>query len=296
MWSKRSYPCNNKIKNMLAVDKRIIKRFLTNKGAVVALVFLIILSISSLLSFFLFDFDKEVIALSSQILSSPSLKHIFGTDHLGRDIFVRVMYGAGYSLTIGLGSTMIGMLIGLVFGSIAGYYQRGAGEIIMRVNEMFYSIPNILIATVVVSVFGRSFFNLLLSLSISSVIAFTRITRAQVIKIKSMPYIESALAIGENSYKIITRHILPNCISYIIVQMSLSVGSAIIASSSLSFLGIGIPLPYPEWGAMLSDARSFIRNAPWMSFFPGMFIMLTVLSFNLVGDGLRDAFDVCSKN
>ena len=267
-------------------------RFFRNRSAIAGLAIAILMVSAAIAAYICYDFDTDITSVTSEILLSPSLAHPFGTDHLGRDVFKRVLYGSAYSLSIGIASALLGMIIGTALGCVSGYYRKAAGEIVMRINEMFYSIPNVLIATVIVSIAGPSFVNLLFSLSISSAIAFTRTVRSQVIRIMNFQFVESAKAIGQSSFKIIIRHIIPNCASFVIVQLAMSIGTAIISSSSLSFLGIGVPLPIPEWGAMLSDSRGYVRSAFWMPFFPGMAIMLAVLSFNLIGDGLRDAFDV----
>jgi len=224
-------------------------------------------------------------------LQWPSWEHPFGTDELGRDIFIRILYGARYSLLIGCGSVLIGLVIGVIMGSIAGFYGGLVDQVIMRVNDMLYAIPNIMIAVVVVSLFGTSTFNLLLALCVTCATSFVRIARASVMTIRGQEYIESAYAMGLPTWKVILKHIIPNCLSPIIVQVTLLIGSMIIAASSLSFLGIGVPSPAPEWGAMLSSGRSQIRNAPYICVIPGLAIMFTVLALNLLGDGLRDALD-----
>ena len=185
----------------------------------------------------------------------------------------------------------IGLVIGMILGALAGFYGGVIDQIVMRSNDILYSIPNIMIAVVIVSLLGTSTVNLLLALSISSATGFTRITRAQVMTIRGEEYIESAYAMGLPTWKIILKHIIPNCLSPIIVQITLRIGSTIISASSLSFLGVGVPSPTPEWGAMLSDGRSYIRSSGWMCLFPGLAIMFTVLALNLLGDGLRDALD-----
>jgi len=268
------------------------RRLLKNRGAIVGMVFLVLLIIAAILSGFMFDYDEQVIAQDIQNrLQWPSKEHIFGTDELGRDIFIRILYGARYSLAIGCGSVLIGLVIGVIFGSIAGFYGGVVDQIIMRVTDMFYAIPNIMIAVVIVSLLGTSTFNLLLALCFTCATSFVRIARASVMTIRGQEFIESAYAMGLPTWKIILKHIIPNCLSPIIVQVTLLIGAMIIAASSLSFLGIGVPSPAPEWGAMLSSGRSHIRNAPYICIIPGLAIMCTVLALNLLGDGLRDALD-----
>ncbi len=268
------------------------RRLLKNKGAIIGMIFLALLIIAAVLSGFIFDYDTDVIGQNIQNrLQWPSWEHIFGTDELGRDIFIRILYGARYSLAIGCGSVLIGLVTGVILGSVAGFYGGLVDQAIMRVNDMLYAIPNIMIAVVIVSLFGTSTFNLLLALCVTCSTSFVRIARASVMTIRGQEYIESAYAMGLPTWKVIVKHIIPNCLSPIIVQVTLLIGTTIIAASSLSFLGIGVPSPAPEWGAMLSAGRSQIRNAPYICVIPGLAIMFTVLALNLLGDGLRDALD-----
>ena len=268
-----------------------LRRLLKNKGAIIGMVFLVLLVAATIASTFIYDYDTDIVGLSTEIFQGPSLEHWFGTDQTGRDIFARVIYGARYSLAISIGSVAIGLVIGMILGALAGFYGGVIDQIVMRSNDILYSIPNIMIAVVIVSLLGTSTVNLLLALSISSATGFTRITRAQVMTIRGEEYIESAYAMGLPTWKIILKHIIPNCLSPIIVQITLRIGYTIISASSLSFLGVGVPSPTPEWGAMLSDGRGYIRSSGWMCMFPGLAIMLTVLALNLLGDGLRDALD-----
>lgn len=268
------------------------RRLLKNKGAVIGMVFLLILVISAISAPFIFDYEKDVIGQNiSQKFIPPSSAHWFGTDEYGRDLFARVIYGARYSLIIGVGSVMIGLVVGLILGSQAGFRGGIVDSVIMRGVDIFYSIPNIMTAVVIVSLLGRTTFNLMIALSFSCASSFSRIVRASVMTIRDQEYVESSYAMGLPTWKIIVKHILPNCLSPIIVQITLLIGTTIISASSLSFLGIGVPSPAPEWGALLSAGRSHIRNAGYMCVIPGVAIMLTVLALNLLGDGLRDAID-----
>ena len=275
-----------------SLGEETMRRLMKNKGAIVGMCFLILLVIVAIASEFLFDFDTDIIRVQAEnSFAPPSMAHLFGCDQSGRDIFARILYGARYSLIIGIGSVSIGLFFGLILGSLAGFYGGFIDNLVMRANDILYSIPNIMIAVVVVSIFGTSTASLLFSLSISAASSFSRITRAAVMQVRGMEYIESAYAMGLPTWKVIMRHIIPNCLSPIIVQVTLAVGNTIISASSLSFLGVGIPVPLPEWGAMLAEGRNYIRSAPWMCIFPGLAIMLTVLALNLMGDGLRDALD-----
>ncbi|MEG1942192.1 MAG: ABC transporter permease [Angelakisella sp.] len=267
-------------------------RLLQNKGAIIGMFFLIALVVVSIASGFIYDYDVDIIALNmKEALQPPSLNHFFGTDSLGRDIFARILYGARYSLFIGVGSVAIGLVIGVVLGALAGFYGGVVDQVIMRCVDVFYSIPNIMIAVVIVSLLGTSTINLLIALCFSCATSFCRIARAAVMTIRDQEYVESSYALGLPTWKIILKHIIPNCLSPIIVQVTLLIGTTIIAASSLSFLGIGVPSPAPEWGAMLSEGRQHIRDASYMCIIPGIAIMLTVLALNLLGDGLRDALD-----
>lgn len=268
------------------------RRLLKNKGAVFGMCFLVLLVVAAILSGWIYDYDTQIIQMNmSEALQPPSAAHWFGTDSLGRDIFARVIYGARYSLIIGVGSVTIGLIVGVTLGAIAGFYGGLVDQVIMRCVDVFYSIPNIMIAVVVVSLLGTSTVNLLIALCFTCATSFCRIARAAVMTIRDQEYIESAYAMGLPTWKIILKHIIPNCLSPIIVQVTLLIGTTIIAASSLSFLGIGVPSPAPEWGAMLSDGRQHMRDAAYLCVIPGLAIMMTVLALNLLGDGLRDALD-----
>ena len=191
---------------------------------------------------------------------SPCWKHPFGTDNMGRDILARVLYGAKYSLFISFGSTAIGLFIGMILGALAGFYGGAIDNLVMRLTDIFYSIPYIMIAVVVVSILGTSTMSLLFAMALGTFSSFSRITRASVMTVRNTEYIEAGYAIGLPTYKIILKHVIPNCLSPIIVQTTLKVGANIISASSLSFLGVGISPPTPEWGAMLSDGRSYILS------------------------------------
>ena len=267
-------------------------RLLQNKGAVIGMVFLTVLVLAAALSPVIFDYQTDVIGQNiSERLMHPCKAHPFGTDEVGRDLFARVIYGARYSLAIGVGAVMLGLCVGIITGSLAGFYGGIVDSLLMRAIDIFYSIPNIMTAVVIVSVLGTSTVNLIIALAFSCASSFGRIVRAQVMTIRDQEYVESSYAMGLPTWKIILKHILPNCLSPIIVQVTLLIGSTIISASSLSFLGIGIPAPSPEWGALLSAGRSHIRDASYMCVIPGLAVMFTVLALNLLGDGLRDALD-----
>ena len=281
-----------KTRKRKTMTQEVLHRLMKNKGAVLGAIFLIALTIAALISPFIFDYQTDVIGQNLPLkLRPPGLEHWFGTDEYGRDLFARVMYGSRYSLAIGIGSVGVGLIIGSVLGSLAGFYGGWWDSIIMRGIDIFYSIPNILKAVVIVSMLGTSTVNLIIALAISCATNFARIVRASVMTVRDLEYVESSYAMGLPTWKIIVKHILPNCLSPIIVQTTLLIGATIISASSLSFLGIGVPAPAPEWGALLSAGRSHIRDASYMCVIPGLAILFTVLALNLLGDGLRDALD-----
>lgn len=267
-------------------------RLLKNKGAVVGLIIVLILVVVSLTSGLWLDYEKDIVEFhTSERLQKPSKEHIFGTDNYGRDIFKRIVYGTRYSIIIGFLSVMIALVGGVILGSLAGYYGGVLENIIMRLCDIVSSIPTILLGIVIVSAIGGSVVSLMLAIGLASIVGFVRIVRASILTVKNQEYVESARAMGLSDVRIIFFHVLPNCLSPIIVQTTLKIGNAIVSASSLSFLGMGVPSPKPEWGTMLSAGREFLRKSWYMTLFPGLAILITVLAFNLVGDGLRDAMD-----
>lgn len=271
-------------------------RMKKNKGAMAGLVILIILALIALTVDFWLPEDLINGQNLREKLQGPSLKHFFGTDELGRDLFWRVIYGTRYSLAIGFVAVMISAVVGVPLGAVAGYYGGKLETVIMRVADIFSAIPSILLAIAIVSLLGRTTFNLMLAIGIAAVPQFTRVTRASVLTVKSQEYVEAARALGKNDLYIIFKHILPNCLSPIIVQTTLRIAGAIVSASSLSFLGVGVRPPSPEWGALLNAGKDLIMGYSYLCLFPGLAIMITVLAFNMVGDGLRDAMDPKLKN
>ena len=229
-------------------------------------------------------------------LQPPSAEFWFGTDDLGRDIFSRILHGARISLTVGLSAVLISAVIGSFLGIIAGYYGRWVDTVISRFFDIMLAFPSILLAIAVVSILGPSLRNALIAIAIINVPNFGRLIRSRVLSIKEEEYIHAAKAIGMRNSRILWKHILPNSMTPVIVQGTLAIATAIIEAAALGFLGLGAEAPQPEWGKMLADARMFLLNAPWAMIFPGLAIMLTVIGFNLMGDGLRDALDPKMKN
>ena len=267
-------------------------RLKKNKGAMLGLAIIIVLAIVALTARFWIDYDTQVIEQHvTERLQQPSIRHFFGTDEFGRDIFFRILYGARFSLAVGVVAVIISIILGVTLGAIAGYFGGVTEDVIMRATDIFASVPSLLMGIVIVSALGSNTFNLMLSVGITSVPQFVRVTRASVLTVRNQEFVEAARAIGISEFRIIFSHILPNCLSPIIVQSTLRIASAIIAASSLNFLGLGVPAPAPEWGSLLSSGRRFIRGYSYMTMFPGLAIMITVLAFNMVGDGLRDALD-----
>lgn len=271
-------------------SKEIWRRFVKNKGAVLGLAFIVLLTILAIVPSLIapYGFDEQML---SRRFKAPSLEYPFGTDEFGRDIFSRVIFGCRISLTLGLVSVTISCLIGIILGCISGYYGKVVDNIIMRFIDVMLSIPNILLAVSIVAAMGTSFFNLILAIGIGAVPGYARVVRASILSVKEQEYIEAARSNGASDWRIITRHIIPNCMAPIIVQATMSIAAAIIQGAGMSFIGLGIMPPTPEWGSMLASGRAFIRDYWWVVTFPGLAIMLTVFSINLLGDGLRDALD-----
>ncbi|MDF0725935.1 ABC transporter permease [Cytobacillus sp. S13-E01] len=229
-------------------------------------------------------------------LQAPSSEHWLGTDDFGRDILSRIIYGARISLWVGFFSVLGSSIIGSLLGIIAGYYGRLADTIISRTFDIMLAFPSILLAIAIVAILGPSLQNALIAIAIINIPNFGRLIRSRVLSVKEEEYITAAKALGMKDARILLHHILPNSMTPIIVQGSLAIATAIIEAAALGFLGMGAQPPNPEWGKMLADSKSYLIQAPWTMIFPGLAIMLTVLGFNLMGDGLRDALDPRMKN
>lgn len=267
-------------------------RLKRNKGAMVGLCFLIFLILLMIFADVIFDYRSEVIKQHiKERLQGPSAAHWFGTDESGRDILARIVHGARRSVLISIAAVMIATLIGGFFGAIAGYTNGIQSDLIMRFMDILLAIPSTLFGLVIVAVLGSSIPNLIIAVSVSTIPKMARILRSSVMACARADYVEAVKARGAKDSTILIRHILPNAIAPLFVQFTVSVGTTIILLSGLSFLGLGIQPPTPEWGAMLSNARTYIMDYSYMCFFPGLAILLTILSLNLLGDGLRDALD-----
>ncbi len=267
-------------------------RLKRNKLAMFGLIILTILILTAIFADLIADYNTEVIKINVvERLKGPSKDHWFGTDEYGRDIFARIVHGTRTSLFVGVISVGIALSIGGILGSIAGYYGGKLDNAIMRVLDVLLAIPSILLSITIVSALGPGLTNLMISVGISNIPGFARVVRASVLGVKDQEYIEAAKAIGAKDYEIIFQHVLPNCLAPIIVLATLKVAGAIMATAGLSFIGLGIQPPRPEWGSMLSGGRAFIRDYVHVVLYPGLAIMITILSLNLLGDGLRDALD-----
>ncbi len=266
------------------------KRLLRNKafvfGGSIVVVFL-------LLAFFpqLFTQYNPIEKNLDARLLPPSAAHWFGTDDLGRDICARIIYGAQVSLRVGLLSVGIALIVGSLIGVIAGYFGGMVGEVLMRGIDIILAFPSILLAILIVAILGPGLNNAMIAIGIVNVPLYARLLRSTTLQVRNQEFIEASHAMGASHTRIIAFHILPNCLSPLIVQATLGIGAAILETAGLSFLGLGAQPPTPEWGTMLSNAKDFIRTAPWTLTFPGLAIMGVVVAFNLMGDGLRDLFD-----
>ena len=265
-------------------------RLKEDKLAVLGMIIFLIMILAALLAPLIAPYSYKEQDLQN-VLASPSAQHFFGTDSLGRDIFSRALYGAKYSLAIGVISVGVAMLFGCVIGSICGYYGGWADMVIMRIMDLMQSIPDMLLAIAISAMLGPGFSNCILALSISRIPVFIRLMRASLLNLREMEYIDAEIAINASAPRIMFRHLLPNGIAPMIVQSTMAIAGSILVAASLSFIGLGVQPPLPEWGAMLSEGREYIRSSPHVVIFPGLMIMITVLAINLFGDGLRDALD-----
>lgn len=261
-----------------------------NRSAVAGMVMLALIVGLSLLSPYFCKYSYSELDILNAY-SLPSAEHWFGCDELGRDLFSRVLYGARFTLVIGIMATILSAVLGILLGAIAGYFGGIVDSCIMRFLDIFQAFPTLILAMAFCAVFGTGVDKCIWALGITGIPGFARLMRANILRIRSMEYIEAATTINCPTWKIILNHIIPNAISPIVVEIAMSISRNGLASSSLSFLGLGVQSPLPEWGAMLSSARSYMRDYPHMVLIPGIFIVITVLSFNLLGDAVRDALD-----
>jgi len=271
------------------------RRLAKNKLAVAGLIVLIVTALLAIFAPVVAPYGYEEQDLFNT-LAGPGKEHWLGTDNLGRDMLSRLIYGGRNSLTLGLISVALAAAIGVVLGAVSGYYGGKVDMVIMRLLDVLQAVPAILLAIAISATLGPGYMNCILALTISQIPGFTRMTRASSLNVQGMEYVEAARSINARERRIIFKHVLPNAISPIIVQATMSVATAILTSASLSFIGLGVQPPQAEWGAMLSAGRSYIRSNPHVIIYPGITIMIVVLSLNLLGDGLRDALDPRLKN
>jgi peptide/nickel transport system permease protein len=279
------------------------RRFKKNKMAMVGLTFIIILVIIAI-STIVIDivtndafYEANIIKQNLRSrLDGPSKEHILGLDEFGRDMLLRMLWGTRYSLFMGTLAIILSCVVGGTLGAISGFYGKITDNVIMRLMDVLLAIPSMLLAIAIVAALGTNLINVLIAIAISYIPTFARTVRASVLIIKDQEFIEAARAIGSSDTRIIFKYVIPNSLAPLIVQFTLGVAGAILSIAGLSFLGLGIQPPTPEWGAMLSNARTYIRDAWHVTAIPGLGIMLTILALNLVGDGLRDALDPRLKN
>jgi peptide/nickel transport system permease protein len=271
--------------------KEVWRRFRKSKGALVGLIMFSLIAILLLGADFITPYQQATHQDLINKLHGPSWSHLLGTDAFGRDLFARIIHGGRTSLMVALLATISSCVLGSALGAVAGYFGGRTDSLIMRSLDIFMSIPDILFTMAVVFALGAGFVNLLFALTLAYFTNYVRLVRSQVLNLAELEYVEAARAGGAGSTRIILSHILPNAMGVIIINTTLNVAKIILYESTLSFLGLGMPPPAPEWGLLLSDAREYMREAPYLMFFPALAIVLCACSVNLIGDGLRDALD-----
>lgn len=274
--------------------RRAWRRLKKRTGAMVGLAVIVIVVLAAILAPWIAPYDPIQQSWSA-VRKAPSAAHWFGTDEVGRDVLARILYGARASLLAGVVSVAIAIGIGVPVGLFAGYLGGIADAVVSRLTDAMLACPFLILAIALAAFLGPSLSNAMIAIGVTATPIFVRLTRGQVLSTKSEDYVEAARAVGNPHWRIAVRHILPNVLPQLLVQATLTVATAIIAEASLSFLGLGQQPPAPSWGSMLNSAQRFLANAPWMAIFPGLAIFVTVLSFNLLGDGFRDALDPRSK-
>ncbi len=270
--------------------KEIVRLFLKNKPALVGLIGMLIIIIVAIFADLIVD-EELCYACVNVPFEAPSAEHPFGTDNLGRDLFARVVHGARYSLAMGFGATALSLAVGALIGAACGFFGGWFDNVVMRIFDVIASIPGMLLIMTLVMVFGVSTQNLLLALMISGVPGYARFVRATVIGLSDTDYVQCARSFGAGNLTIILRHVLPNALGPIIITFTNSISGMILAAAGYSFLGFGVQPPTPEWGAIISSSRQFMRIAPHYTLIPGFAIVITAMCINLAGDGLRDALD-----
>ncbi|MEK4761936.1 ABC transporter permease [Viridibacillus sp. FSL E2-0187] len=280
-------------RDMSTIEKwnKIWSKITKNFTAMLGLLFVIFTFAISIASYGTFVYEFAVENNYEAMLLEPSLANPFGTDNFGRDVFSRIIYGARISLIVGVVSTLIPLVIGGFLGAVAGYYNKSIDNVIMRILDVLYAVPGILLAIAIIAAFGANTVNLIIALSVGSIPTYARTMRANVMMVSNLEFVEAAKALGEADWKIIFKQVVPNSFAPMIVKATLTIGGAVIATSSLSFLGLGVEPHIPEWGNILKVGSMYLETNPYLAIFPGIAIILLVLSFNFLGDGLRDALD-----
>ena len=270
--------------------RRALRRLLRRRGAMLGLVIVVFFVLLAVFASSIAPYDPIATSWSA-VRKAPSAEYLFGTDEIGRDVLSRVIWGARASLLAGLVSVCISMALGVPIGLLAGYVGGWTDSLISRFTDAMLAVPFLILAIALAAFLGPSLSNAMVAIGVSAMPVFIRLTRAQVLSVKVEDFVEAARAVGNPHWRIALRHILPNVLPPLIVQSTLAIAAAIIAEASLSFLGLGQQPPAPSWGSMLNTAKNYVDNSPWMAIWPGLSIFLLVLSFNLLGDGLRDALD-----
>jgi peptide/nickel transport system permease protein len=267
-------------------------RFLRNKLAVIGLFISVLIMLAAVVAPLIANYETDAIRINvPNRLQSPSAKHIFGTDELGRDIMARMVHGARISLVVGCAAIAVALFLGGALGAIAGYSGGRIDDVIMRCMDVFLCLPDVLLALAIVAAFGTNLVNLTIAIGLAFTPKFSRVVRSAVMTVRGVDYVEAARTIGATTTHIITSHVLINCFGPIMVQVTLYVANAILTIAAMSFIGLGIQAPIPEWGNMLASGRVYMRDHAYIVMAPGLAIFLTILSLNLLGDGLRDALD-----
>ena len=268
----------------------LLRRVAKDPTALVGGILFALLALVALFAPLLIRHKIDAVNLDVQ-LQGPSWEYWFGTDKLGRDIYSRIIYGARYSLSIGVLGVAVGAGIGMVFGAIAGYFGKLTDSVVMRLTDVLQAIPGVLLAMTVSVVLGPGYINTMLALAVGNIPMSIRLMRAGILGIRHQEYLEAAVSINARTPRIIFRHLIPNSFSPLLVSATMSIGNTIMMCAMLSFIGLGLQPPLPEWGGIIAEGLQYIRYRPWMTVFPGIFIMISVLSLNMVGDGLRDVLD-----
>ncbi len=281
---------NEELASIRTPFSEFIRKFRKQKTALAAAVFILLLVVIAVIAYWVAPYKINQYDYNS-VLAGPSFKHLFGTDEFGRDIFSRVLCGTRISLSVGLASVTTAAVAGTILGLLGGYYGGILDEIIMRIGDTLFAFPGLILAIAIVAILGPGLYNVVIAVAVFGTPTFARLVRSSTLQLKKSVYVMAAKNLGASDFRILFRYILPGAVPNIIVQYTMSIGTSILTASSLSFLGMGAAAPTPEWGLMLSNGRNYMATAPHVTIFPGLAIFLTVLSFNLLGDGLRDALD-----